>query len=204
MIFRHKIEEIKLFQIDDESGTLGYVNHSYNPKNVYQRMGCFFIGIAPILVISVLLFLFARVLIPETVGTATETIRSASPDNGVGSILLAYGNAVGTFFSGAADRHWWIFVLVGAFFSLHMTLSVADIKGARSGLLLVLVMLLIMNILLRVIGGADAVYGVMRVIMKGGVFLSLFLMIALLIDVVWIVFSLLYRFVRRRLLKKPL
>ena len=47
VIFRHKIVEMKLFS-PEEDGTLGYVNHSYNPNSFYQRIGNFFIGTGPI------------------------------------------------------------------------------------------------------------------------------------------------------------
>ena len=46
IIFRHKIEDMKLFS-PEEDGTLGYVSHTYNTKSIYQRIGNFFIGTGP-------------------------------------------------------------------------------------------------------------------------------------------------------------
>lgn len=47
LVFGHKIQRIVLFN-PDKRGTLGYVTHSYNNRNLWQVMGNFFIGIAPL------------------------------------------------------------------------------------------------------------------------------------------------------------
>src|SRR3989338_501064 len=48
-IFRHRVEEISLFRPNKTTGTLGHVSHSYNPKSLYQQIGNFFIGGAPMI-----------------------------------------------------------------------------------------------------------------------------------------------------------
>jgi hypothetical protein len=42
----HKIVEVSFFNTNG-SDAMGYVTHSYNPDNLYQRVGNVFIGIAP-------------------------------------------------------------------------------------------------------------------------------------------------------------
>ena len=37
ILFGHRIVEMKLFQIDSDDGTLGYVKHTSNPRNIYQQ-----------------------------------------------------------------------------------------------------------------------------------------------------------------------
>ena len=64
LIFRHKIVEMKLFS-PEEDGTLGYVNHSYNPNSFYQRIGNFFIGTGPIWFGVAVLCLISWLLLPN-------------------------------------------------------------------------------------------------------------------------------------------
>src|SRR3989338_7062997 len=47
-LFRHRVNKISLFQPNQSTGNLGSVDHSFNPKSFYQRMGNFFIGAAPL------------------------------------------------------------------------------------------------------------------------------------------------------------
>ena len=75
LIFRHKITEMKLLDPDPETGTLGYVRHSYDPKNIYQLVGNFFIGIGPILLGTAVIFLLCYWLLGlNTFNTATASV----------------------------------------------------------------------------------------------------------------------------------
>ena len=64
LLFGHKIRKIVFFQPNSDDGCLGYVEHSYNNRNPYQVIGCFFIAIGPVLlgtaVLTGLLFLLCR------------------------------------------------------------------------------------------------------------------------------------------------
>ena len=64
VLFGHRITEVKLFQPNSDDGTMGYVMHTSNSKNIYQQVGHYFIGVAPIFVSSVLLFLALKHCIP--------------------------------------------------------------------------------------------------------------------------------------------
>lgn len=151
LIFGHKIVEIKLFQIGAEDGTLGYVSHTFNRKNIYQRMGNFFIGIAPIVVISAVLFLLAWLLMPAMVTQMIALIQNISVSESVGSIFKSLLKEIGVFFSYVLSWQWWLFIFVGAFFALHMTLSGADIKGAFSGLIFVLLLFMLIDVILALV-----------------------------------------------------
>ena len=54
---------MKLFDPDPETGTLGYVQHTYESSSLYQMAGNFFIGIGPILLGSALIYLFLYLLL---------------------------------------------------------------------------------------------------------------------------------------------
>lgn len=49
LVFGHKIHKIKFFQFGQD-GRLGYVEHNWNRRSLYQSIGMFFIAIAPMLV----------------------------------------------------------------------------------------------------------------------------------------------------------
>ncbi|MDU1540623.1 MAG: hypothetical protein E6902_13520, partial [Paeniclostridium sordellii] len=51
LIFNHKIVKVELFRPRKykEDGILGFVRSTYNPNSIYQQVGNFFIGIAPMI-----------------------------------------------------------------------------------------------------------------------------------------------------------
>lgn len=151
LVFGHKIVEIKLYQIDSADGTLGYVKHSYNPKNVWARIGCFFIGIAPVAVGAGILLLLAYLLLPEMFEALSGLIAAA--ESGLRLSVLA--DIVRIFFSGYTQANWWLFVLLGSLVAIHMNLSAADRKGAAPGLIAALSALLLVNIVLAAVDAAS-------------------------------------------------
>ena len=181
LIFGHKIKEIKLFQINSSDGTLGYVNHSYNPKNLYQRAGNFFIGIAPIIVISALLYGISLLLVPSFMHLLIDNLRQVIPATSLAAFGNAFSGMIGIFKMYVGNGLFWVFVVIGCFFSLHMTLSTADIKGAASGIVFVLVAFLLVDVILGVIN-----LGFLGIFTKGvlavATVLNAFLLLSLLIS----------------------
>ena len=160
LIFGHKITEIKLYDPDNETGTLGYVNHSFRPKNLYHQIGNFFIGIAPIVCGSGVLLLLMFLLIPEvcagvmaelqTVSLLTNNL--ADPYTYVEYLELFWNVLTELFdFANMADVRWWIFLVLALLISSHMELSLADIRGSLVGLLYIAGILLILDTILYLI-----------------------------------------------------
>ena len=98
LIFGHKIVEIKFFQPNSSDGTLGYVRHSYNPKNIYQKVGCLFIGIAPVLVGALILAGLLYLLLPELFGAVSSEIAAVDFAEDIGA---SFGHIWRSFFFSA-------------------------------------------------------------------------------------------------------
>ena len=188
LIFGHKIHEIKLFQIGGD-GTLGYVNHSYNPKNIYHKIGNFFIGVAPIIGVSLAFYLLNLWLVPDMAHQIANSAGSVDYTAGMGAIMSGVINTVGIFFSYANSGEWWLLLVIGIFLALHMTLSGADIKGAFSGIIAYTVVLFLVNLILGLIS-TDLMNGFTQVIISMASFLINYLIISVVLSLVAVLFSL--------------
>ncbi|HPE86842.1 MAG: hypothetical protein PHT77_01920 [Bacteroidales bacterium] len=156
-VFGHRITEMKLFTPDPASGTLGYVNHSYNPKSKYQQIGNFFIGIGPVITGSLLIYILAAILIGVQPPSSYLPDSITASGNGIIQILAdalktsGYA-AIGAFrdiFSGENWSSVWFYVFLYLVFAIgsSVTLSPADMKGASKGFLYLVIFLLVFNAL---------------------------------------------------------
>ena len=195
LIFGHKITAIKLFQINSADGTLGYVSHTYNKKNIYQRAGNFFIGVAPIIVISAVLYLIAWWLMPGFADELNGFYGLNLTDWG-GSLAYIW-RVISGFFSRVVTWQWWVFLLIGMFLALHMTLSGADIKSAAGGIITLLVLLLAVDFIIGFVS-MDALSTFTAWIFGAGSALFCILLLALIISLLAVGVSFIFRLVRRR------
>lgn len=76
LLFGHHIDSVALLHIprrnDPNDNCLGYVNHSWNDHNLYQRCGNFFIGIAPVIGCTLAMALLTRYLAPQVYNTCLQ------------------------------------------------------------------------------------------------------------------------------------
>ena len=124
LIFRHKIVEMKLFS-PEEDGTLGYVNHAYNPKSFYQRIGNFFIGIGPIWFGVTVLWFISLMLLPNE---------------------MQISNFFSLNFWGRWQSYVWLYLALTI--ASHITLSPPDLAGSADGGIAILVTALLGFLLL--------------------------------------------------------
>ncbi|WP_295728702.1 hypothetical protein [uncultured Limosilactobacillus sp.] len=134
LLFGHRIKRVSLLHIPNANVSndrgLGYVSHVWNDKSYYQKIGNFFIGIAPVIGCAFVMLLSTRWLVPSIY------CHLFGPING-GQL---------TDFSVS----WWRFLLwiilmtnisIGGF-----DLSTADLQNSRQGLVTLVVFLVIISL----------------------------------------------------------
>lgn len=152
LLFRHKVSRIKLLQKPDAQGVMGYVQHSYNKGSIYQQIGNFFIGIAPIFggVLSIILLM--RITIPQAyekfAGILIKGLNITVINKSTMEIMMnSYGELIRIIFSvkNFQNIYFYIFLFIAVCISSHISLSIADIKGASRGLAAIFFILLVLN-----------------------------------------------------------
>ncbi len=193
LLFGHKITKIKLLQKPDENGVMGYVQHSYNKRSIYQQMGNFFIGIAPIFggVFSVIALM--RFIIPQAydrfisilVRSLHVTVLNKSAIEG---IMNSYVGLLKVIFSlkNFENPYFYIFLFVAICISSHISLSSADIKGASRGLWVIFIILFILNALNL------SKYILSLDLIKYNILITGFLIISVILSVITFLISLIF------------
>jgi hypothetical protein len=137
-IFFHKIQSITWFDPKGTGGSQGSVTHTYQPWNPYQRVGHFFIGLAPVLLGPAIITGVFLLCVPSA-----RTLYPALTDGGVhGGLAFAKAQLAMTSFRNVG---FWIFVYVGFSIASQIELSKADLKQAAVGLVPVMLILLFFN-----------------------------------------------------------
>ena len=190
-IFRHKIDEVKLFKPNAETGTLGYVNHSYNPKNLYQKFGNFLIGIAPLLSGGIIVFLLLQIILPDELASSSLITFNYNYElllDPLALILQISDQTLGIIkhFSSilsSTDIKGLLILYLILCISSHMGPSFEDIKGASKGFFIILTLMLIANVIL-ILSKQDAT-AIYQIIARQFNFINLTLSICLSISFIF-------------------
>lgn len=139
-LFWHDIESIKWFDPKGRGGSYGTVVHYYNDRNIYQRIGLFFIGLGPVLLAPVLLFLSYRFLVPGAHGNGGLAL--AGKDLGA---VLTFTKSL------FASQNWhsvgfYFFLYFAICLTSQMELSPDDFKIAKDGVLPILLFVFLLNL----------------------------------------------------------
>jgi hypothetical protein len=155
VLFGHKIKEVQLFKPDPNSGTLGYVKHTYDEKNLYQQIGNFFIGLGPVLIGTLMLFLLSLLLFHINFFTSSPIRITANTLESLGQLkteMMKFPDVIKMFlteiFNGKYSSWWRILILIYCLYSIgsSITLSPADLKTSGKGFLIIVLLFFIFNL----------------------------------------------------------
>ena len=195
-LFGHKIESMCLCSPRAKNGMYGYVNHSYNRKNLWARLGNLFIGIGPIfsgmLVMVLMLWLcFPTQWSDYLASTAGLTWGDGALGDLTGNIFSLFLNLPAAFKTDTLRSILGLIVILPI--SLHISLSPQDIKGSLGALPIYLFLLLVFAIITYAVGISALMVSVLWVFNLR--LLSLFC-IVLAFSLVWVVIGLIVRGVK--------
>jgi len=165
MIFGHRIVQFEPFKPDLKSGKLGQVVIGHNGNSLYQQIGRFFVGVAPILFGTTMIFIALLILfqtemieLMQCIALLNDTALEADG----GSLLyqtLAYCGAILAFvFTPAhlADWRFYVFLYLTFAIGSSISLSKPDIENAATGFTLLIVLMLLFNLVTLWQGGIAA------------------------------------------------
>lgn len=154
LLFRHKIVATQFFPTDTSQGALGYVQHQYNQKSIYQRIGNFFIGIGPIISGITTLILLMRYFVPESYYLFNTNLEKTVTSTSI-NLDMIQNMFLSTFFllkslftmNNLLTPSFWLFLFIAICISAHIALSKPDIKGSIDGVIVMFIVLFLFNII---------------------------------------------------------
>ena len=160
LLFAHRITRMSLWSPGHAGGVYGYVEHNYNRKNPWARLGSLFIGVGPIFSGLAVIILTLWICFP----TQWQAYLSASremlaSDVGFGGYLSTLLSLFANLFRAFGEN--WLRSLIGILIilpvSLHVSLSWQDIKSATCALPLYLLLILLFAIPTMALGASEAI-----------------------------------------------
>lgn len=185
-LFHHKVNKISLFQPNEETGGLGHVDHSFSKYSLYQRIGNFFIGAAPMIFGSIVLVTLLYFLVP----TGKQAFLPLTAEQS--SIFVIIKSLKQTLFNLFAWENltawnFWLFLYISFCIASHIAPSKKDRQGMWGGLLwLVLILILVNAITLSL--GVDITKFVLGINQYLGILIAIFTY-ALIISVIHFVLA---------------
>jgi len=166
LLFAHKITSMQLWSPRAENGVYGFVEHSYNKKNPWARLGNLFIGIGPLFSGLGIVILMLWLCFPTQWGAYLDSSRAlvSAPQADTGELVFAVFSLLIGIFRAFADN--WILSLLGIIVilavSLHVSLSWADIKSSLCALPVYLIILALFALATAIAGVSDPIVAALR------------------------------------------
>ncbi len=208
LIFNHKIVKVELFRPRKykEDGILGFVKSTYNPNSIYQQVGNFFIGIAPMifgtLTIWLLFIIFSNnsytiFLNYMNIGLYTNYLQSSNYSGFFNLLVHDVFLLLKTIFS--FDYIFNVNHLIMLFLiysiSTHMTLSFVNLKGSFRGLLVCFFVVFVITFLGKILGVSNIFTS--SIVFKINLYIFLFLMLGLFFSLLTIFISFIINIIKK-------
>lgn len=200
LIFMHKINSVKFFRpIESKNdGILGYVSHSYKKDSLYQSIGNFFIGIAPIIGGTIMIILLFNILLPESYMKVTQNIdlklyvsmiNSLNINGFIHIIIDDIFNFIKVMLLTPSiySFKYFIFMFLMYSISTHMSLSSADLKNSLNGLSFIIIVIFAISLITYLLGPGNL--NISSLIVQYNIFVSFFMAIGLIFSVVTLIIS---------------
>lgn len=171
-IFNHKINNISLFQPNEATGGLGHVDHSYHKYSLYQRIGNFFIGAAPMIWGGIFLVTMLYFLVPN----GREIFSPLAQD--LTSVSAFFASLKQTFFNlfaweNLSTWNFWIFLYISFCIASHIAPSKQDRHGMWQGFIWIVIILFLVNTITLALG-VDITKYVLKTNQFLGIFVGIF------------------------------
>lgn len=146
IIFTNKIEEVKLLNFSND-GTLGYVsfskvNSNFKIRNVYQNIGDFYVGLAPIIIGSSL-FLYSSKFINNDL--FDSIVKLAKKHDTIFDLILSFSNFKN--FNFLFNFNIILFIIIVFSISSLFLLSTSDWEGCLKGIPYLVITISIINVI---------------------------------------------------------
>jgi hypothetical protein len=193
-LFRHKISGFKLFDRKAKDGVLGYVNHNWNSKSLYQNIGNFFIGMGPIFSGTAALILGMHLLLPDSFARVVDylALEPAQPNQYISTMVTIFALTASLFKSifspeNLISLNFWIYFVLAIGISSHIALSKEDLKGVGRGLITIFTFILLVNLVTLVLNADFS--GLFADILALNIYLVAFSMISIVFSLIRLVLS---------------
>ena len=170
IIFRHRVDEFSLFRPMKSryDRIMGYVNHSCDRRSLYQNIGNFFIGIAPIIFGTGFLILSMAILLPgpfyNIMSSFNRYMVCMSHIQSPLDSVNVYVDIILTILSNLSPLKqdnfimYIIFIYIMFSTSSHMDLSKEDLQNSSTGFFAFFVFIFILNFVSILIGKVSQVF----------------------------------------------
>lgn len=177
-IFRHKIARFSLFQPNKATGGLGHVEHSFNKYSLWQRLGNFFIGAAPMIFGSMILVAMLYFLLPNG---KDVFVPLAKTQTSLANIASALKQTLANLFALENLKSWsfWLFLYLSFCVSAHIAPSQDDRRGMWRGFFWIVLILIIANIIAALLK-TDITEHILKINHYLGTFIGIFIYTAII------------------------